>query len=79
MMGGDYAPLEAVRGVGLYLAGHNIPATLHLIGNKAIIEKQLSENNIPAENIRVVHAEQVIDMHGHPTKALKEKQQSSIG
>ena len=27
---------------------------------------------------KIVHAEQVIDMHEHPTKALKEKQQSSI-
>ena len=78
MMGGDYAPLEAVKGVGLYLAGHNIPATLFLIGDKGIIEKLLAENNIPTEHIRVVHAEQVIDMHEHPTKALKEKQQSSI-
>ena len=28
--------------------------------------------------IKVIHASQVIDMHEHPTKALKEKQQSSI-
>jgi glycerol-3-phosphate acyltransferase PlsX len=28
--------------------------------------------------LHVVHAPQVIDMHEHPTKALKEKQQSSI-
>ena len=33
---------------------------------------------MPADRIKVVHAEQVIDMHEHPTKALKEKQQSSI-
>ena len=78
MMGGDYAPLEAVKGVGLYLAGHNIPATLLLIGDNDIIEKLLAENHIPKENIRIVHAEQVIDMHEHPTRALKEKQQSSI-
>ena len=78
MMGGDYAPLEAVKGVGLYLAGHNIPATLLLIGDKGDIEKLLSENNIPAANILIVHAEEVIGMHEHPTRALKEKQQSSI-
>ncbi len=78
MMGGDYAPLEAVKGVGLYLAGHNIPATLLLIGDKGDIEKLLSENNIPAANILIVHADEVIGMHEHPTRALKEKQQSSI-
>ncbi len=78
MMGGDFAPLEAVKGVHLYLSGHNTPANLVLIGDKEQIEKPLAEQNIPTEHIKVVHAEQVIDMHEHPTKALKEKQKSSI-
>lgn len=78
MMGGDYAPLEAVKGAALYLSGHNIPATLLLIGNKVQIEALLTEHRVPVANIKVIHAEQVIDMHEHPTKALKEKKQSSI-
>lgn len=78
MMGGDYAPLEAVKGVGQYLAGHNIPAQLLLLGDKETIEKLLSGNNIASPNIKIMHAGQVIDMHEHPTKALKEKPESSI-
>ncbi|MDZ4796105.1 MAG: phosphate acyltransferase PlsX [Bacteroidota bacterium] len=78
MMGGDFAPLEAVKGVQLYLSGHNIPAQLVLIGDKGTIEQLLAEHKVPPANIKVVHAEQVIDMHEHPTKALKEKQKSSI-
>lgn len=78
MMGGDFAPLEAVKGVELYLSGHNIPARLTLIGDKEQIEILLNEHKTPRENITIVHAEQVIGMHEHPTKALKEKQQSSI-
>lgn len=78
MMGGDFAPLEAVKGVQLYLSGHNIPATLLLIGNKPQVEKLLAEYKVSSEHTRVIHAEQVIDMHEHPTKALKEKQKSSI-
>lgn len=78
MMGGDFAPLEAVKGVQLYLSGHNIPAKLTLIGDKEQIEKLLKEHNASLENITIVHADQVIGMHEHPTKALKEKQQSSI-
>ena len=78
MMGGDFAPLEAVKGVQLYLSGHNIPAKLTLIGNKEQLEKLVTEHKTPLENITIVHAEQVIGMHEHPTKALKEKQQSSI-
>ena len=78
MMGGDYAPLEAVKGIQLYLSDNNTSASLVLIGDSDQIEKLLTENKIISEKIKVVHAEQVIDMHEHPTKALKEKQKSSI-
>src|SRR4030095_16093827 len=78
IMGGDYAPLEAIKGVKLYLSAHNIPASLVLIGDKPKIDALLTEQDVNREQIEVVHAEQVIDMHEHPTKALKEKQKSSI-
>lgn len=78
MMGGDYAPLEAVRGIGHYFSGNDSPAKLMLIGDKARIEQLLEEQQMNGYGITIVHAEQVIDMHEHPTKALKEKKQSSI-
>jgi len=78
MMGGDLAPLEAVKGVLQYLAEENSQATLILIGNSSQLDTLLTEYPVDADRIKVVHAEQVIDMHEHPTKALKEKQQSSI-
>lgn len=78
MMGGDYAPLEAVKGIQLYLSGHTIPADLFLIGDKQQIENLLAEQNVSTKNITIFHAEQVIGMQEHPTKALKEKPQSSI-
>lgn len=78
MMGGDLAPLEAVKGVLQYLEENTSPATLYLIGDKTRIESLLDEHRVPTDSLRVIHAEQVIDMHEHPTKALKEKQQSSI-
>ncbi len=78
MMGGDFAPLEAVKGINLYLSNHNIPPALLLIGDKIQIEQLLTTHKVPTENIKIVHAEQVIDMHEHPTRALKEKQKSSI-
>src|SRR5688572_8848484 len=79
MMGGDLAPLEAVKGVQQYLVeGENSPATLTLIGNTSQLDDLLKEYPADPARIKVVHAEQVIDMHEHPTKALKEKQQSSI-
>ncbi|HMK27934.1 MAG TPA: phosphate acyltransferase PlsX [Chitinophagaceae bacterium] len=78
MMGGDFAPLEAVKGVNLYLSGHKIPASIVLIGDKEQIEKLLAEHRVSSDHINIVHAEQVIGMHEHPSKALKEKQRSSI-
>ena len=78
MMGGDLAPLEAVKGVKHYIKDQNSPATLSLIGDRLKIEPLLLEHDIPLGRIEIVHADQVIDMHDHPTKALKEKPQSSI-
>lgn len=78
MMGGDLAPLEAVKGVSQYLDDDDSPATLVLIGDKERIDSNLNDYPIAAERYQIVHAPQVIDMHEHPTKALKEKQQSSI-
>ena len=78
MMGGDFAPLEAVKGLQLYLSKQNNPANLFLTGDELQIRALLSENNIPSGKIKIIHAEQVIGMHEHPTKALKEKQKSSI-
>jgi glycerol-3-phosphate acyltransferase PlsX len=78
MMGGDLAPLEAVKGVMQYLEEENSPATLVLIGNNNQLDALLTQYPVAADRIKVVHAEQVIDMHEHPTRALKEKQKSSI-
>lgn len=78
MMGGDFAPLEAVKGVKAYLAGNNNPAYLLLIGNEPVIRQLLTEHAVPESHITIVHAEEIIDMHEHPTKALKEKKKSSI-
>ncbi|MBK9569221.1 MAG: phosphate acyltransferase PlsX [Chitinophagaceae bacterium] len=78
MMGGDYAPLEAIKGVQSYLSGIAAPVQLLLIGDKELLEKLCIEHHVPAEQCSIVHSEQVIGMHEHPTKALKEKQKSSI-
>jgi glycerol-3-phosphate acyltransferase PlsX len=78
MMGGDYAPLEAIKGIALYLSAAGSNVQLTLIGNQDIINELLPSNNISRSAVNIVHASQVIEMHEHPTKALKEKQQSSI-
>ena len=79
MMGGDFAPLEAVKGIQLYLSEQNgSPANLFLIGDEAKINQLLVDHQLDSANLTVVHAPQEIDMHESPTKALKDKPQSSI-
>jgi len=79
MMGGDYAPLETIKGVKLFLSENNkYNVDLTLIGDENQLIPLINEHEITAENITVVHASEVIEMQEHPTKALKEKQQSSI-
>ncbi len=78
MMGGDFAPLEAVKGLQLYLSANSSPANLFCIGDEPQLQSLLQEHNISGEHIKVVHASEVIGYHEPPTRALKEKPQSSI-
>jgi glycerol-3-phosphate acyltransferase PlsX len=76
LMGGDFAPLEAIKGIQQYLQEGK--AHLVLVGDESKVRSILSEHSIPEKSYTLVHASQVIGMHEHPTKALKEKQDSSI-
>jgi len=78
MMGGDFAPLEAVKGLRLYSQSVNNNATVVCIGDEGQLISLLQQYNIPLEKVSVVHTSEVIDYHEHPTRALKEKQDSSI-
>ncbi|MEI2749625.1 MAG: phosphate acyltransferase PlsX [Ferruginibacter sp.] len=78
MMGGDFAPLEAVKGASAFMAYNTEDVHLVLIGDEPLLQLHLEGNSMNKSKYSIVHAPQVIEMHEHPTKALKEKQQSSI-
>jgi len=78
MMGGDFAPLEAVKGAVEFLNNNPQKAHLVMIGDETSIKTHLSDFNLEAHSYSIVPTTQVIEMHEHPTKALKEKQDSSI-
>lgn len=78
MMGGDFAPLEAVLGLQEYFSSGETISTLYCIGDEEQVKPLLALHSLDMANIVTVHAAQVIEMNEHPTKALKEKQQSSI-
>lgn len=79
MMGGDFAPRETVKGAKLFLA-ENQATDFHLtlIGDQDMLEPLVDEYEVEPSKITLVHASETIGMHEHPTKALKEKQHSSI-
>ena len=78
MMGGDFAPLEAVKGLRLFLSDHSGPPTLFLFGDQFQLQSLAEQHPLPPENTRIISTSAVIGMHEHPTRALKEKPQSSI-
>lgn len=78
MMGGDFAPLEAVKGAELFFADKKDDIHLVMIGDTDNITRHLSGHTIPENAYTIVHAPEIIEMHEHPTKALKEKKESSI-
>jgi glycerol-3-phosphate acyltransferase PlsX len=79
MMGGDFAPEETIKGVKLFLSQNSDPSVnLTLIGDIDQISPHFEASQADSQRIHVVHASEVIEMEEHPTKALKEKPQSSI-
>jgi len=78
MMGGDFAPLEAVKGLQLYLSDNSHTASLYCIGDETLVRPLLEEYQVVSPDLHLIHAPEVIGYHEHPTKALKEKQDSSI-
>lgn len=79
IMGGDYAPAEAIKGVQMFLEGEpNSSIHLLLIGDAVASAPYLPLLDEHQYRYTLINAPQVIGMHEHPTKALKEKPESSI-
>lgn len=78
IMGGDYAPLEAIKGA--ILAQKELPADIKivLIGDEPSAKKLLAENGGNESDFDFVHTTEVIEMGEHPTKAISQKKNSSI-
>ncbi len=76
-MGGDYAPVEIVKGAVLADGSHGIE--IILVGDRIAIEQELAK--YPAESLRhieVKHASEVVAMDEHPANAIRRKSDSSI-
>ncbi|TDB63766.1 phosphate acyltransferase PlsX [Arundinibacter roseus] len=78
-MGGDFAPQAIVEGV--IMAASSLPADtqLVLVGRQDIIKELFQKHGFESSAVEIVHADDVIEMSEHPTKALSQKPNSSIG
>jgi len=79
IMGGDFAPAEAVKGVQQFFEQSD-DASIHLllIGDAQAAAPYLPLIEPYKGRYTLVETTEVIGMHEHPTKALKEKPNSSI-
>jgi glycerol-3-phosphate acyltransferase PlsX len=79
VMGGDYAPETIVDGILLAISNLAPEETILAVGPTDIINTLLAERGYAGSQIRIIHADQVIEMGEHPTRALSQKPNSSIG
>ena len=76
-MGGDFAPLEIVKGAVLAVRDFHVPVVL--VGDKEQIVKVLKDNHADQEPlIEICHASQVIGMGEHPGMAFRKKKDASV-
>jgi glycerol-3-phosphate acyltransferase PlsX len=79
-MGGDFAPEAIVEGVLMAAAELPQDVNIVLIGRQSVVESLLRQKEAnTSDRIELVDASDVIDMGEHPTKALSQKPNSSIG
>jgi glycerol-3-phosphate acyltransferase PlsX len=79
VMGGDYAPETIVDGILLAISNLAPEEIILAVGPADTINTLLTERGYTGSQIRVIHAEEVIEMGEHPTRALTQKPNSSIG
>jgi phosphate acyltransferase len=77
IMGGDYAPLEAIKGCIKANAELSGIETV-LIGNKEIALPFFDELGVDITSVNFVHAPEVISMSESAVKAITQKKESSI-
>lgn len=77
-MGGDFAPDAIIDGAIMATQRLEEDANIVLVGKKDVIESHLKKRGFTSPKISIVHADEVIAMGEHPTKALTQKPNSSI-
>ena len=74
-MGGDYAPIEVVKGAIDAARDENL--TIILVGDQAKVGLELKKYP-KKNNVETVHASEDIAMSEHPVEAVRQKKDASI-
>ncbi|MCS6917478.1 MAG: phosphate acyltransferase PlsX [Chitinophagales bacterium] len=77
-MGGDFAPVECIRGAALVLDQLPPDAQLVLYGDLSQIQPLVHRERMPSHRVELVHCEEVVGMAESPTRAMQQKPNSSI-
>lgn len=75
-MGGDFAPIETVKGA--VEAAGELGVEIVLVGDENKVRAELANYDTEKLAISVVHAPEVIEMGEHPAGAIRKKKNSSI-
>ena len=75
-MGGDYAPVETVKGAVDAVKELNVD--IRLVGPEDVVNAELAKYEYDKERITVVHAPSVIGTDEAPTMAIRRKKDSSM-
>lgn len=76
-MGGDNAPVETVKGA-VEAVNADKRVRVFLLGREPVIREELGKYTYDAEQIEIVHAEEVIETGEPPVMAIRKKKESSI-
>ena len=76
-MGGDYAPLETVKGA-VEAVNERSELKVFLVGQSDVIEQELSKYSYPADRIEIRQASEIITNDEAPVMAIRRKKDSSV-
>lgn len=76
-MGGDNAPGEIVKGA-VDVVNMRKDIQVLLVGKQDMVKEELKKYTYPKDQIRVVHAEEVIETAEPPVNAIRSKKNSSL-
>ena len=75
-MGGDYAPVETVKGAVEAVQQQDVAVLL--VGDRDVVEAELAKYDVKARPITVVRSAGKIGDDEHPVQAIRQKPQASV-